>query len=287
MSEKEVGKKSGRIRKKKSYYAQVSNFALRDKTLSLKAKGLLAIIESYLTLDDFVLYKNFLLNKSTDGETSFRGAWKELKDHGYLIQYKYKDEETKQFYYEYEICDNPNEKVDVNKKEVDISNKKPQVENQHMATLKATGSFSTGGFSTSGFSTSGKQPSIIKTLDNNILNNNNELIKTIKTNIGYDTFETADKGIVDNIVDVMNETLSSQAESFIIGGKNIQAYVVKGVLSKANLYHVQRVVEVVNGYEKRIGNVKGFLLSTLYNSIVTLESDFTNRVRTDELNKEY
>ena len=52
-------KKSGMIRKKRTYYAQVSNVALRDETLSLKAKGLLAIIESYLTLDGFTLYKDF------------------------------------------------------------------------------------------------------------------------------------------------------------------------------------------------------------------------------------
>ena len=92
---------SGAFRKKKTSFAQVSNVALRDETLSLKAKGLLALIESYLSLDNFILYKQFLINKSKDGETAFRSAWKELKDKGYLIQYKLKDEETKQFYYEY------------------------------------------------------------------------------------------------------------------------------------------------------------------------------------------
>ena len=109
-------KRSGKIRRKRTYYAQVSNVALRDETMSLKAKGLLALIESYLSLENFILYKDFLMSKSLDGETAFRGAWKELKEHGYLIQYKLKDNNTKHFYYEYEICDNP------------------QVENQHMAT---------------------------------------------------------------------------------------------------------------------------------------------------------
>ena len=93
---------SGAFRKKKTSFAQVSNVALRDEKLSLKAKGLLSLIESYIGLDNFVLYKQFLINKSTDGETSFRSAWKELKDNGYLIQYKLKNNETKQFYYEYE-----------------------------------------------------------------------------------------------------------------------------------------------------------------------------------------
>lgn len=140
-----TNKKSGVIRKKRTYYAQVSNVALRDETLSLKAKGLLAIIESYLTLDGFVLYKDFLMSKSTDGECSFRGAWKELKDHGYLIQYKLKDNETKQFYYEYEICDNPH-----------VENRpmvqNPHVEFPHVANLGV------------GNSTCGKPPSYNNTL---------------------------------------------------------------------------------------------------------------------------
>ena len=54
--------KSGAFRKKKTSFAQVSNIALRDETLSLKAKGLLALIESYLSLDNFTLYKQFLIN---------------------------------------------------------------------------------------------------------------------------------------------------------------------------------------------------------------------------------
>ena len=143
-----TNKKSGVIRKKRTYYAQVSNVALRDETLSLKAKGLLAIIESYLTLDGFVLYKDFLMSKSTDGECSFRGAWKELKDHGYLIQYKLKDNETKQFYYEYEICDNPH------------------VENHHMA-QKPDAEFPLVANLGDGNSTSGKPPSYNNTLCNN------------------------------------------------------------------------------------------------------------------------
>ena len=54
---------SGAFRKKKISYAQVSNFALRDEKLSLKAKGLLSLIESYINLENFTLYKQFLINK--------------------------------------------------------------------------------------------------------------------------------------------------------------------------------------------------------------------------------
>ena len=64
---------SGAFRKKKTSFTQVSNIALRDKNLSLKAKGLLSLIESYINIDNFTLYKQFLLNQSTDrNPVSFR-----------------------------------------------------------------------------------------------------------------------------------------------------------------------------------------------------------------------
>jgi hypothetical protein len=46
---------NGSFRKKKTYFSQVSNEALRDNTLSLKAKGLYALIQSYITIENFTL----------------------------------------------------------------------------------------------------------------------------------------------------------------------------------------------------------------------------------------
>ena len=100
--------RSGQFRKKKIYFTQVSNVALRDSSLSLKAKGLYALIQSYLTIEDFTLYKNTLKKHLKEGEKAFESTWKELKDAAYLIQYRLQDPKTKQFYYEYELLDEPN-----------------------------------------------------------------------------------------------------------------------------------------------------------------------------------
>lgn len=97
---------NGRFRKKKIYFTQVSNVALRDTNLSLKAKGLYALIQSYITLEDFTLYKTTLLKDCSEGKKAFESAWKELKDSGYLIQYKLQGEKGF-FYYEYELLDEP------------------------------------------------------------------------------------------------------------------------------------------------------------------------------------
>lgn len=101
--------KNGKFRKKKIFFTQVSNVAIRDKNLSLKAKGLYALIQSYLTIEDFILYKSTLKKNCSEGETAFESTWKELKEKRYLIQYRLKNE-AGQFYYEYELMDSPLEK---------------------------------------------------------------------------------------------------------------------------------------------------------------------------------
>lgn len=110
---------NGRIRKRENKFTQVSNAALRDPELSLKAKGLYSLINSYLTIPDWTLYKSFLMSQCIEGETAFESGWKELKDAGYLVQHKFKDEGGF-FYYEYELLDE----------------KKPYPENQGMVNEK-------------------------------------------------------------------------------------------------------------------------------------------------------
>ena len=258
---------AGAFRKKKTSFAQVSNVALRDETLSLKAKGLLALIESYLSLDNFTLYKQFLINKSKDGETAFRGAWKELKDKGYLIQYKLKDEETKQFYYEYEVCDNPHvENPHVANKHMAPHVENPHVENPHveipygsLATIKETH------------------------LYNNNINNNILYINIIHTNIDYEPvfIDSLDKELVDNIVDIMVDILVNNYESVKINHGEIKGENLKAILLKVNMNHILYTVNAINNYHGRIKNMKNFILSVLYNSVLTLDSYYQNLINSE------
>lgn len=100
-------KKGGAFRPKKIYFSQVSNYAIRDYKLSLKAKGLYSLIQSYITIENFILYKNTLKKSCMEGKDAFERAWKELKDKQYLLQHKIQDTETGLFNYEYELLDAP------------------------------------------------------------------------------------------------------------------------------------------------------------------------------------
>lgn len=96
--------KSGSFKSKKVFFSQVSNTALRDKKLSLKAKGLYSLIQSYITIEGFILYKNTLKKDCAEGDTAFESAWLELKKAGYLVQYKHQNGNGV-FIYEYELLD--------------------------------------------------------------------------------------------------------------------------------------------------------------------------------------
>ena len=147
---------SGRFRKKKINFSMVSNTIIRNENISLKAKGLYALIQSYITIDDFVLYKSFLESKCNEGSRAFDGAWKELKEAGYLKQYKMR-QGGKTFYYEYELLDEPEIECDVD---------------EHLSPLQNVGAINVGVQNVGGT----KRGDINNTIKNNILNNNTDPI---------------------------------------------------------------------------------------------------------------
>lgn len=98
--------KNGSFKPKRIYFSQVSNTALRDNNLSLKSKGLYALIQSYITIENFTLYKNTLKKNCCEGNKAFESAWKELKDKGYLIQERHQNTDGT-FYYLYDLLDVP------------------------------------------------------------------------------------------------------------------------------------------------------------------------------------
>ena len=110
---------------KKSNYTVVDNFYLRDKNISLKAKGLLSII---LSLPDEWDYSvSGLAAICSEKETAVKSALKELKSYGYLTVVKKMPGETKsgRIEYDYIFCEQPQKQED----------KKQEVEKQGIEIL--------------------------------------------------------------------------------------------------------------------------------------------------------
>ncbi|MBR6224776.1 MAG: hypothetical protein IKR02_03495 [Firmicutes bacterium] len=68
----------------KTGFTVVQNGIVRDRDVSMKAKGLYLIIQSYITVPDKRWRKSEFLKMVKEGEKAFETAWKELKDSGYL-----------------------------------------------------------------------------------------------------------------------------------------------------------------------------------------------------------
>ena len=79
-----------RLKKKKNKYAQVHVNLLRDRTLSLRAKGLGAVLESYS--DDFNVSLKSIEFNSLDGKKSVQSAIKELEKGYYLFRFQSRDD---------------------------------------------------------------------------------------------------------------------------------------------------------------------------------------------------
>ena len=88
-------------------YTVMSNHHLRDKSLSLKAKGLLSQMLSLPEDWDYTIQGLCSINK--ENETAINSTLKELKDNGYLIVTKKMPNETKsgRIEYVYDIYETP------------------------------------------------------------------------------------------------------------------------------------------------------------------------------------
>lgn len=89
---------------KNNNYTVMSNYHLRDKRLSYKAKGLLSFMLSLP--DDWDYSINGLVSISKESIRSIRSILKELQDNNYLIINKVKNDKG-QFEYEYLIYEKP------------------------------------------------------------------------------------------------------------------------------------------------------------------------------------
>lgn len=244
----------------------ISNSIIRDETISLKAKGLYALIQSYITLDNFTLYKDFLISKCCEGKKAFDAAWKELKDSGYLIQIRMQDDETKQFYWEYELLDEPCQT---------LQNKEDGVEAiPPKGIVWQRDSMDKG--------CDGKGGHINNTIHNNTLNNNiNPIISLndVMDQIGASTFDAANSKQIGEIAELITEIMNTPSNKQVrIARDNLKAELVKERFSKLNQFHIQYVLECLRQNENEISNIKNYLLTTLYNAPVTISSYYQNKI---------
>ena len=107
-----------RVNKSKNYTV-MSNYHLRDKNLSLKAKGLLSIMLSLPEDWDYSIKGLVAICK--EGETAVKSTLDELKEYGYLTVTKImpSKENGGKYEYIYDIYEQPHENQEIENQEVE------------------------------------------------------------------------------------------------------------------------------------------------------------------------
>ena len=106
----------------------------------------------------------------------------------------------------------------------------------------------------------------------------------IKDNIDYDVLSVnlnRDAAMLDEIVDLMTETVCTQKASLVIAGDTYPAAIVKSKLLKLNSEHIEYVIDCMRENTSDIHNIKKYLLAALFNAPSTIDSYYTTKVHHD------
>ena len=290
-------------------YTVMSNYHLRDKTLSLKAKGLLSLMLSLPETWDYTLAG--LARISLEGKDAIRAAVVELEKAGYVQRRQTTDKAGKFGANEYIIreypashepppegpssaqplpenptTENPSTVSTQTEKTTQI-NKDLQKKENKILTSQSTDSFP---FLSSPPATSaaaeppeakGRKRSRSNGMSQGEMDAYRELIRE---NICYDDFvreHPYDAGQLDEMVELMVEAVCSKKKNIRVAGNDFPQAVVKSRLLKLDSEHIRFVFDCLRENTTQVRNMKQYLLTVLYNAPVTIESHYAAQVNHD------
>lgn len=109
-----------------------------------------------------------------------------------------------------------------------------------------------------------------------------EKVKTcVREDIGYIAFSKKQRPQVDELVELMTDVFCSPQASFRIGGVPFQSEVVKKRLLEIQQSHIEYVLDCMGKNVTKIRNIRGYLLTTLYNAPTTIEHYYQAEVQHD------
>lgn len=104
----------------------------------------------------------------------------------------------------------------------------------------------------------------------------------IKENIEYDSLlGQTDAEVLDEIVELMTDTVCTTNKHIVIASKKQSAQVVKSQLLKLNSEHIEYVIDRMNNASGEIRNVKQYILACLFNAPATMKSYYSTKCNYD------
>jgi hypothetical protein len=262
-------------------FTVMSNHHLKDKTLSLKAKGLLSMI---LSLPDTWNYSTRgLAAICMEGADSIGTTLRELENAGYIVRSRLRDEKGRITDIEYTIYENaqaaPSEALPATGEPDTVQpyTENPDTDNPY---LENTAQLSTYQLNTQETNTykenpyqSNPYPDVTENADCDMIGYDNQaqLRNTILENIDYACIaDTYNRERLDEIVALMVEALCRKRGNIRIGGEDYPAPVVKNRLLKLDQSHIAYVLDCLSKNTTQIRNIKQYMLAALFNAPVTI-----------------
>ena len=104
----------------------------------------------------------------------------------------------------------------------------------------------------------------------------------VRFNIGYyELREQYGQETFDSIVSLILEVLTSRCDTFTLSGRKIPAELVKERFRALTSHHIEYVFDCMKKSGSVIRNIKQYLLTSLFNAPVTLESYYRAKVSRD------
>ena len=103
-------------------------------------------------------------------------------------------------------------------------------------------------------------------------------------NIDYDVLASdphVDREQLDEIVDLVQETVCSTRSRIRVAGNDYPSEVVRSKLLKLNGEHIRFVMDCLKQNTTRIRNIRQYLLTVLFNAPTTISNHYTAQVNHD------
>lgn len=276
-------------------YTVMSNHHLRNTELSLKAKGLLSLMLSLPENWDYTTKGLAAICK--DGIDSISSCIRELEKHGYIIRERMRNEKGQLTTIEYTILEQPksapperekpireNPVLDIPAQAEPIQENTAQL-NTNKSNIKELNTDISNTYPIKSYQ---KELEPAKEKPDRIGYDEVETYRQIiKENIDYDVLSVnlnRDAAMLDEIVDLMTETVCTQKSSLVIAGDTYPAAIVKSKLLKLTSEHIEYVIDCMRENTSDIRNIKKYLLAALFNAPSTIDSYYTTKVHHDMAN---
>ena len=268
-------------------YTVMSNHHLLGTELSLKAKGLLSLMLSLP--DNWDYTTKGLARICKDGVDSICAAVRELEEHGYVIRERVRGANGQLGSIEYTISEQPAEPSPERENPVQV---KTILENpvlgkpeQEIPAQSNKDKSNTDLSITEQSNPIRSNPPAPEGRNGTDGMEAREIYREIVYgNIEYDILRednTVNRDQLDEIAELIVDTVCSARKTIRIAGDDYPAEVVKSRFLKLDSSHVQYVIDCMKNNTTYVRNIKKYLLAALYNAPATINSYYSSLVQHD------